>query len=61
MTDSRQKIMGYMMPFVMLFIFYSFPAGLSLYWTVNTILTVAQQWSIHREAPAAAPVAAPKT
>jgi YidC/Oxa1 family membrane protein insertase len=49
--DPRQKLMGYMMPFVMLFIFYSFPAGLNLYWTVNNILTVAQQWKIHREIP----------
>jgi YidC/Oxa1 family membrane protein insertase len=48
-------MMGYMMPAVMLFIFYSFPAGLNLYWTVNSILTVAQHWWIHREAPSAAP------
>ena len=48
-ADPRQKMMGYMMPAVMLFIFYSFPAGLNLYWTVNNILTVAQQWWIHRE------------
>jgi YidC/Oxa1 family membrane protein insertase len=50
MTDPRQKMMGYMMPMMMLFIFYSFPAGLNLYWTMNNILTVAQQWNIHREA-----------
>ena len=47
-TDPRQKMMGHMMPIVMLVIFYSFPAGLNLYWTVNNALTVAQQWSIHR-------------
>jgi YidC/Oxa1 family membrane protein insertase len=50
MTDPRQKMMGYMMPVMMLFIFYSFPAGLNLYWTMNNVLTVAQQWNIHREA-----------
>jgi YidC/Oxa1 family membrane protein insertase len=50
MTDPRQKMMGYMMPAMMLFIFYSFPAGLNLYWTMNNVLTVAQQWNIHREA-----------
>lgn len=49
--DSRQKMMGYMMPVVTLFIFYSFPAGLNLYWTVNSVMTAAQQWSIHREDP----------
>ncbi len=55
--DPRQKMIGYMMPVVMLFIFYSFPAGLNLYWTVNNILTVAQQWAIHREEPLPAPAA----
>lgn len=49
MTDARQKMMGYMMPAVMLFIFYSFPAGLTLYWTINNALQVGQQWLIHRE------------
>lgn len=58
MTDPRQKMIGYMMPVVMLFIFYSFPAGLNLYWTVNNVLTVAQQWSIHREAERETKVAA---
>jgi len=58
-ADPRQKMMGYMMPLVMLFIFYSFPAGLNLYWTVNNILTVAQQWVIHREEPP--PSAVPST
>jgi YidC/Oxa1 family membrane protein insertase len=48
-SDPKQKLMGYMMPVMMLFIFYSFPAGLNLYWTVNNVLTVAQQWHIHRE------------
>jgi len=60
MTDSRQKMMGYTMPLVMLFIFYSFPAGLNLYWTVNNILQVAQQWSIHKE-PTKMPVTEAKT
>lgn len=50
-ADPRQKMMGYMMPFVTLFIFYGFPAGLNLYWTVNSVATVAQQWLIHRDDP----------
>jgi YidC/Oxa1 family membrane protein insertase len=54
-TDPRQKLIGYMMPAVMLFIFYSFPAGLNLYWTVNNALQVAQQWAIQREHPTPAP------
>ncbi len=58
-ADPRQKMMGYMMPAVLLFIFYSFPAGLNLYWTVNNILQVGQQWMIHREFPT--PAATPTT
>jgi len=49
--DQRQKTMGYMMPLVTVFIFYGFPAGLNLYWTINSVMTVAQQWVIHREEP----------
>jgi membrane protein insertase Oxa1/YidC/SpoIIIJ len=29
--------------------FYNMPSGLVLYWIVNTVLSVAQQWYIHRE------------
>jgi len=56
--DPRQKMMGYMMPLVTLFIFYGFPAGLNLYWTVNSMVTVAQQWVIHREEPGTRPAPA---
>ncbi|MBI5836370.1 MAG: membrane protein insertase YidC [Candidatus Eisenbacteria bacterium] len=41
--DPRQAITGYLMPVVMLFIFYGMPSGLVLYWTVTNILTVLQQ------------------
>ncbi|HVP39283.1 MAG TPA: membrane protein insertase YidC [Candidatus Saccharimonadales bacterium] len=41
--DPRQALTGYLMPVVMLFIFYSMPSGLVLYWTVTNILTVLQQ------------------
>jgi len=54
--DPRQKMIGYMMPLVTLFIFYGFPAGLNLYWTINSVVTVAQQWVIHREDPATHPL-----
>ena len=57
--DPRQKMMGYMMPMVTLFIFYGFPSGLNLYWTVNSVLTVGQQWWIHRRDPHPAPAAKP--
>jgi YidC/Oxa1 family membrane protein insertase len=41
--DPRQAMMTYMMPIVMTVILYNFPSGLTLYWLVNNILTIAQQ------------------
>jgi YidC/Oxa1 family membrane protein insertase len=40
----QQKMMTWMMPLMMLFFFYSMPAALSLYWTISTILAIAQLW-----------------
>ena len=42
-VDPRQATMAYIMPVVMLFIFYRLPSGLVLYWTVTNILTALQQ------------------
>lgn len=58
-TDPRQAAMAYMMPVVMLIFFYSFPSGLVIYWTVNNVLQVAQQWWINRHEPALVPVEMP--
>ena len=56
-TDPRQKAMTAMMPLVMLFIFWSFPAGLVLYWLVYNVLSVVQHYLLHRrkEEPKGAP------
>ena len=43
MTDQSQKGMMYMMPVFMTFLFMRFPAGLTLYWFTNNILTIWQQ------------------
>jgi YidC/Oxa1 family membrane protein insertase len=43
----QAKIMLYM-PIVFSFMFLWFPAGLVLYWTVNNLLSIAQQWQINR-------------
>ncbi len=43
----QAKVMLYM-PVVFTFMFLWFPAGLVLYWTVNNILSIAQQWQITR-------------
>src|SRR5438046_4363620 len=37
----QQKIMQYM-PLIFLFILYNFSSGLTLYWTVQNLLTIAQ-------------------
>tara|TARA_Y100001970_G_scaffold216812_1_gene265413 strand:+ start:2788 stop:5046 length:2259 start_codon:yes stop_codon:yes gene_type:complete len=43
----QQKIMM-ALPFVFLFLFGQFPAGLVVYWTWNNVLSIAQQWIIMR-------------
>jgi YidC/Oxa1 family membrane protein insertase len=56
-TDPRQASMGYMMTVMMTVFFYSLPSGLVLYWTVNSLMTAAQQWIMIREPhPIAVPV-----
>lgn len=47
--DPRQaQMMLWMMPIVFTFMFWSFPSGLVLYWLVNNVLQVGQQWLITR-------------
>ena len=43
----QAKIMLYM-PLVFSVMFLWFPAGLVLYWTVNNLLSILQQWQINR-------------
>ena len=45
---AQQKMMIVFMPIMMLFMFYSFPSALSLYWTVSQILSIVQMWLIRR-------------
>jgi len=42
-SDPSQKTMVYMMPIFMTWLFMRFPAGLTLYWFVNNLLTIGQQ------------------
>lgn len=46
--DPIQAKVMMAMPIVFTFMFLWFPSGLVLYWTVNNILSVAQQWQITR-------------
>lgn len=46
--DPMQRRMMMILPVAFTFMFVSFPAGLVLYWTVNNVLTIAQQYHVHR-------------
>jgi YidC/Oxa1 family membrane protein insertase len=51
MTPSapQQKMMGYMMPIIMIFFFYSMSSGLVFYWTISNVMTVVQQAMMNRD------------
>ena len=46
--DPIQAKVMMAMPIVFTFMFLWFPSGLVLYWTVNNVLSIAQQWQITR-------------
>jgi YidC/Oxa1 family membrane protein insertase len=48
MADPAQQRVMMIMPLMFTFMFFNFPAGLTLYWLVNNILTIAQQWWMMR-------------
>ena len=47
--DPMQKRIMMSMPVVFTFFFLFFPSGLVLYWTVNNLLTIAQQYTINKK------------
>ena len=47
--DPMQARVLQMMPFMMTIFFLWFPAGLVLYWVVNNIITIAQQYVINKQ------------
>ncbi|MDX9706176.1 MAG: membrane protein insertase YidC [Azospira sp.] len=52
--DPIQAKVMMMMPFIFGIMFFWFPSGLVLYWVVNNILSIAQQWQITRAIEGAA-------
>lgn len=50
MGDPTQRKMMMIMPLVFTVMFINFPSGLVLYWLVNNILSIAQQWWTLRKA-----------
>jgi YidC/Oxa1 family membrane protein insertase len=58
--DPRQaQMMLWMMPILFTFMFWNFPSGLVLYWLVNNVLQVGQQWLITRSTARRAPAEGP--
>ncbi len=49
MDPTQEKIM-LIMPVVFTFMFLNFPSGLVIYWLVNNVLTILQQYLIRRQA-----------
>ncbi|TGK03000.1 membrane protein insertase YidC [Leptospira langatensis] len=57
-TDPNQKMMMYIMPVMMVFFLWNMPSGLTLYWTVTNVLSIAQQWVTNIRKKDEAPVKA---
>ncbi|HEV8260528.1 MAG TPA: membrane protein insertase YidC [Burkholderiales bacterium] len=58
--DPVQAKVMKIMPVVFSVFFFFFPAGLVLYWLVNNILSIAQQWQITRALERSKPAHAPR-
>jgi YidC/Oxa1 family membrane protein insertase len=56
--NPQAKVMGYMMPPMMTLLFLNFPSGLNLYYAVQNVAAMPQQWLLTRERQKAG-VAAP--
>ncbi len=55
MKDPKQAVLVYMMPVLMIFIFWSMSSGLVLYWTTFNVLTIGQQLLVNHFRKEAAP------
>jgi len=58
-SDPSQAGVAKMMPILFTVLFYNFAAGLVIYWLVNTVLSIGQQYYIHRSPSAAVGVSPP--
>ncbi|HKP31031.1 MAG TPA: membrane protein insertase YidC [Gemmatimonadales bacterium] len=48
-STPQMKTMLYMMPVMMTVLFFNFPAGLNLYYAVQNVASIPQQWMIAKE------------
>lgn len=51
-TDSSQRTMMFVLPFIFVPFVINFPAGLVLYWITTNVWTIGQQYTIQRLVPA---------
>ena len=49
MTDPKQKMLSYIMPFFLTFVFYSFPSGLNLYYSLFNLFSMFQTRMIKKK------------
>jgi YidC/Oxa1 family membrane protein insertase len=47
--DDMQKKLMYILPFVMVIMFASFPSGLNLYWCMSNVLQIGQQYIVNEK------------
>lgn len=63
-ADPQQKMLMYMMPLVFVFMFWSMPSGVTLYWTLQNVLGIVWQIAANRfsdtDTPALEPEVMPK-
>ncbi|MGQ9615844.1 MAG: membrane protein insertase YidC [Spirochaetota bacterium] len=45
-SNQQSRMMTYLFPIIFFFIFWNMPSGLVLYWTIQNVLTIAQQYMI---------------
>jgi YidC/Oxa1 family membrane protein insertase len=47
--NAQAKMMLYFMPIFFTFLFWGFPSGLVLYWLVNNVISIGQQYYINKQ------------
>jgi YidC/Oxa1 family membrane protein insertase len=55
-ADPKMAPMMYIMPVVLTVVFISFPSGLVLYWTVNNLMAIAQQYLLNKKTGPPVPI-----
>ena len=60
MVDPNQKMMVYMMPVMMTFIFFTMPSGLVLYWLTSNLFTIGTKFFMKPPPTLAVAVDAPE-